>query len=126
MLHEKVPKVHNIYKCEICDYNTVRLSQYNRHLSTAKHKILTNTYTNCDNKTSNTYTCDCGKKYKHRQSLNNHKKKCQYIDKEEEAEIKEETEQIKDNTIVPAQNENITPEMLNICLLYTSPSPRDS
>ena len=79
MLHEKVPKVHNIYKCEICDFNTVRLSQYNRHLATAKHQKLTNTYTNCDNKTSNTYTCDCGKKYKHRQSLNNHKKKCQYI-----------------------------------------------
>ena len=118
MITNKTQKNAKQYNCETCNFKCSNKYDYNRHIATRKHQILTNTYTNCDNKTSNTYTCDCGKKYKHRQSLNNHKKKCQYIDKEEEAEIKEETEQIKDNTIVPAQNENITPEMLNILKEY--------
>jgi hypothetical protein len=46
---------------------------------TPKHtntdKILTNTDANAQ-KNPNTYNCNCGKQYKHRQSLFTHKKKC--------------------------------------------------
>ena len=85
MTYNKVPKSSNIYTCETCDYHTSRLSQYNRHLMTAKHEILTDTYINTTSKvpkSSKAYTCDCGKEYKHRQSLNNHKKTCQKNAKE--------------------------------------------
>ena len=62
--------------CEICDYKTIRKSQYNRHLLTAKHKNnenTTNIQQNTTEKSSN--ICVCGKKYTHRASLFNHKKK---------------------------------------------------
>ena len=81
MTYTKVQNSSNDYTCEICNYITCRLSQYSRHLLTAKHEILTNTYIN-GTKRSNTFTCDCGKEYKHRQSLNNHKKKCTYTTEE--------------------------------------------
>ena len=34
---EKLQKVATKYYCEKCDYNTSRLSSYNKHLTTAKH-----------------------------------------------------------------------------------------
>jgi len=66
--------------CENCDYITCRKSQYNRHLLTSKHqntyKILTNTDIEELKSSTTHFTCNCGKIYKHRQSLFNHKKKC--------------------------------------------------
>ncbi len=70
-----VPKSSDIFVCEICDYVTSRKSQYERHLSTPKHKNTTNTTINTT-KSSNSFICDCGKEYKHHSSLWNHKKKC--------------------------------------------------
>jgi hypothetical protein len=78
MTYNKVPKSSNEFSCEKCDYNTSRLSQYDRHLLTAKHQILTDTY-NLPKKKNSAFTCECGKEYKHRQSLNNHKQKCTYV-----------------------------------------------
>ena len=72
-----VPKSSENFYCDFCDYITARKSQFDRHLLTPKHKntykILTNTYTESSDQI---FTCGCGKKYKHRQSLFNHKKKC--------------------------------------------------
>ncbi len=42
MLTNLVPKSSKIFNCEICDYLTSRKSQFDRHLSTAKHQNLTN------------------------------------------------------------------------------------
>ena len=74
MNDKKVAKVAHFYKCNLCDYNTSKKANYEKHLSTQKHKILTNT----DKKVANfkDFVCNCGKQYKHRQSLFNHKKKC--------------------------------------------------
>ena len=62
------------YHCEKCDYNTSKKSLWERHIVTQKHKILTNTYI----KNVHFHFCECGKKYKHRQSLYTHKTKCKY------------------------------------------------
>ena len=61
--------------CEICAFKCSKKGDYNRHLLTAKHQKRQNTYKNTSF-TSNDkfYFCDCGKKYKHAQSLHNHKK----------------------------------------------------
>ena len=81
----------NIFKCECCDFYCSKHSNYVKHISTRKHqntyKILTNTYTkNAENEqSSNNFMCECGKKYKHRQSLYSHKKNCTY--QEEPANI---------------------------------------
>ena len=64
------------FTCINCHYKCCKQSDFNRHLLTRKHantdKILTNTDAN---DARHMFTCDCGKKYKHRQSLFNHKKK---------------------------------------------------
>jgi len=82
MTTQKVQKSSSKFVCEKCDYTTCRKSQYERHLQTKKHNT-TNTLHN------NIYRCICGKEYKHRASLFNHKKNCNYTDekKEEKEEI---------------------------------------
>ena len=78
-----VPTSSNKYVCKQCSYYTSRMSQYNRHLLTAKHKMMTNDDINDDNKvreSSKSLICECGKKYKFRQGLCTHKKKCTYVD----------------------------------------------
>ena len=80
MTYKKSSKSSIFFVCECCNYKTVRKSQYDRHLFTAKHKILTNTSNKVPK--SSEYICECGKIYKHRQSLNNHKKRCNIIENE--------------------------------------------
>jgi hypothetical protein len=77
MTYKKGSESSKIYNCECCDYITIRKSQYDRHLLTAKHKILTNTPQKVPKVPNSEYICECGKYYKHRQSLNNHRKKCE-------------------------------------------------
>jgi hypothetical protein len=78
MLTKKFQKSSKNYCCIICDYNTTRNSQYERHLLTRKHSILTKSY-DFDKKGSKLiFTCECGKNYKYRQSLHTHKKNCTF------------------------------------------------
>ncbi len=73
-------KVAQIFECNACDYRTSRKHNYNKHLSTHKHKILTKSLQK--EQVSNEFVCICGKSYKHRQSLHYHKKRCQYVKEE--------------------------------------------
>ena len=79
-------KSSKIFKCNYCDYVTSRQSQLVRHHLTLKHKntdkILPNTdaFSSESSVVTNNFICKCGKHYKHRQSLFNHKKKCSYDD----------------------------------------------
>ena len=76
MFTQKSQKSPNHFYCEKCDYNTSKKGDYDRHLQTQKHKnneILINGAL-----TVKVFTCECGKKYKHNQSLYNHKKKCDF------------------------------------------------
>ena len=88
MTYKNSPKVANKFYCEKCDYVCYKQSDYNKHLSTRKHKRLTNTYNEVP-KNSNEYVCGCGKSYKHRQSLYSHKTKCNY-QQEETPKVKTE------------------------------------
>ena len=68
-------KSSKLFVCECCNYSSSRKSQYQRHLSTDKHKILHNpTYKKFQHE--KLYICDCGKTYKHSSTLCAHKKKC--------------------------------------------------
>ena len=80
------PKSSISFHCKNCDYFTNKKSQYIRHISTLKHKRLTNTDQILTDLSSNSssakYICNCGKNYKHKQSLFNHKKKCNFMSKD--------------------------------------------
>ena len=108
-----VQKVPTTFKCIICHYNTCRKSQYERHLLTAKHKILTNPNEKVQD---DNFFCNCGKKYKHMSSLCNHKKNCKKgINKDNENSINQIVElfhqNIKENKelkdMLVQQNKNI-------------------
>jgi hypothetical protein len=80
------------YICHLCDYNTCKKTDFNRHLLTAKHKknenatkcyIKNEKNENFENLDNLHYICSCGKQYKHRTSLFKHKKICKIILQEE-------------------------------------------
>ena len=54
------------FQCDKCSYSTLNKQSYDRHIIAGKHEY----------KEILKYICECGKKYKHRQSLYNHKRKC--------------------------------------------------
>tara|TARA_R110002073_G_scaffold245881_2_gene408648 strand:+ start:301 stop:1410 length:1110 start_codon:yes stop_codon:yes gene_type:complete len=93
-----VPKGSYNFVCECCDFKCSRQSQYDRHLSTRKHKDTYNGYKIDIISTkkvpkSSTCVCICGTTYKHRQSLYNHKKKCSFVQKDTEEDTKEDTKE---------------------------------
>ena len=79
MLTQKTPKNPKEFFCKNCDFISSNKKDYDRHLATDKHKMLTNV----DKKTPKNpkpFQCVCGKQYKHRQSLSVHKKKCKIVE----------------------------------------------
>jgi len=64
------------YDCKGCRYSTLRRSDYEKHIRTRKHKKLN--LGNDDEWVNQGYECECGRIYKHKQSLNNHKIDCKY------------------------------------------------
>ncbi len=80
MTYNLSPKIAKQFFCDLCHYKCSKQSDYNKHLLTAKHRntdaILTNTDFNATKVASNMFKCKCGKEYKHRQSLFNHRKIC--------------------------------------------------
>ena len=59
------------YTCEICKYITNQHSNYDRHLTTNKHKSKVKV--SQSNSSVNKFSCKyCNKEYKHKQSVTNH------------------------------------------------------
>ena len=83
MAIKKVQKSSRLHVCDICDYSASRKSQYDRHLSTDKHKINVLAINGNDSaiiKVPNDYICTlCNKAYKDPSGLWRHKKKCQLV-----------------------------------------------
>jgi len=92
--------------CQLCDFKCSKNSDLKRHYLTLKHQNAAKMLTNVDIETAETIentsnnkllVCNCGKEYKHRQSLFVHKKKCkQPLEKNTEEIDKEGTETIPD------------------------------
>ena len=49
MASKKSPKIPKIFECEICEYSTCNKKDYDKHLSTRKHKMLVNASTTSQN-----------------------------------------------------------------------------
>lgn len=90
----------SLYECKKCDYKCIKISNWNRHVSTAKH-VFNEKLNNFEQITSQStmYQCElCGKEYKARNGLWYHKKKCKLQKKEPISEI--------------SNNSQITPELI--------------
>jgi len=93
MVIEKVVKVVNVvnkFNCICCDYKCSRKYDYDKHISTQKHKKMEISMNGDDLlknddekvvkvvKVVNKFNCECGKEYKFNQGLHRHKKICKY------------------------------------------------
>jgi hypothetical protein len=77
MLTNKSSKIPFNFECVKCNYRTSSKKDYNKHLSTAKHKKLTN-LTQFVPQSTNAFVCNiCNKVYKSRMGLWQHTQKCQ-------------------------------------------------
>jgi hypothetical protein len=73
---KKGAKLSATFECKICDYNTCKKTNYERHIITKKHRELQNCYKNEQKRTAPCMVCECGKYFNHRQNLWKHKQKC--------------------------------------------------
>jgi len=67
------------FTCNTCDFKCCKLGDFNRHLSTSKHRNKSQMIQNDTYFTSNyinSYICKCGSKYKYHSGLSRHKKTC--------------------------------------------------
>lgn len=110
-----MPKNAVNFSCASCDFECFKKSNYDAHLLTRKHKILTNTDVLTDAKNAAPFQCVCGKIYKHRQSIFNHKQKCR------ENNTRELEKYMKDQTLdaglvcqLIQQNKEMQTQILNL------------
>ena len=94
MVVENIPKNAEKYICECCDFKCSKLSNYNKHLSTRKHKMIVNG-SNVQ-KPQKIFECVCGNVYKHDSGYYRHKKKCKFL---QENLLKTPKEDDKDKVI---------------------------
>ena len=64
-------------RCDICNYETIHSGDFNKHLSTIKHRKNVNKIKIEKNNSLQKYECICGKKYKYSSGLSRHKKECE-------------------------------------------------
>jgi hypothetical protein len=79
-----MPKNAEKYFCEKCNFVCSKKSNYDKHLLTLKHKNTSKYFQKMPKNAENNdsiFDCICGKVYKHRQSLTNHKKICNELNK---------------------------------------------
>tara|TARA_B100000035_G_C21033250_1_gene569496 strand:+ start:2920 stop:3786 length:867 start_codon:yes stop_codon:yes gene_type:complete len=99
-MNKNEEKEETSFYCDCCNYTTSSKFNYERHLSTVKHKKMTKRKNG--EKESKTHMCeDCGKVYKYRQGLSFHRKTCtgktlikQYLE-EREKENKNEMDELR-------------------------------
>ena len=103
MLAENSVKLVNNFYCEKCDYKSCRKNDFNKHLQSKKHNAQNSSKMLIEN---SLYICNCNKKYKHIQSFNRHKKKCQGEKKEENTIIQSDNKDDMKDLVFKLINEN--------------------
>jgi hypothetical protein len=84
------------HSCEKCMFNTYNKRDYNRHLSTVKHKLVSSKGVKfCQEQ--KVFKCDCGKTYKYRQGYYRHKKQCNANTENKDTIVKQNVVENPDN-----------------------------
>ena len=121
-MEKKPQKNPKKYYCEKCDFTSKNKKDFNRHLSTRKHKMdnKDKKWITRKNPKSNCYHCTvCGKKYKYASGLSKHKKKC--LPPAVEADNEKITLDIFPTTVekneVEAENESLKQEVAELKIM---------
>ncbi len=106
-----VPKIPTNYECKLCDYISCNKKDYTKHLLTIKHIRASND----DNSQKSPYyfKCDCGKTYKHRQSLHKHRISCSCHQDECNSNTAVTT---NNNTVIPIDHASLTEKMIELVM----------
>jgi hypothetical protein len=102
---------HKTYHCELCNLFTRSSKDYKTHLSTRKHKTMSNDV-NLIPKSHPIYSCNCGKTYKYRQGLSLHKKTCKPIDDNFVIDKEFVMSILKQNSDIIKENSELTNQLL--------------
>jgi hypothetical protein len=114
------PKNAKNIKCEICDFICCKMSNYTKHISTAKHKKKEKGYEyppkNAETKKTEN-KCECGKEYNYTSGLWRHKKKCQiYKEKNMVKLLVKENDDYKSIILELVKNNgDLQKQMLDVC-----------
>ena len=107
MTYNKNTKKHQNFVCEKCDFKCSKRGDFQRHTQTQKHKNHEILIIDVKSEPDKKYGCDCGKSYKHNQSLYNHKRKCNFlIEKSFGQSIEYDNKLVTQDTIIKLVNEN--------------------
>ena len=68
----------DMFVCKKCEFTCKKLSNWNTHLLTSKHKTI-QTHTKIIHENANTYHCVCGKSYGYSSNFYTHRKKCTVV-----------------------------------------------
>ena len=124
---ENSEKINIEFCCKICDYVCNKKQHLKQHLLSNKHK--NKEFNNVENSiitVNKNWDCECGKNYKDRTGLWKHKKKCDFIKKDDlhitENNIKNDItfltnlvlEVVKNNSELQKQNNEIQKQMLEV------------
>jgi len=82
------------FNCKLCHYTCSKKSDYDKHILTRKHITAYDCLHSNGQKSQKKYSCDCGKEYRFRQSLYNHRKLCT-------------TEVLPENSVIQNVPENV-------------------
>jgi hypothetical protein len=93
------------YSCKCCNYYTNKLCNYNKHLLTSKHLLVSKGDKKVAKNNNGFYECICGNYYNHRQGLSRHKKACTGV-KSSNAPIAELDPVIDANTVLDLVKKN--------------------
>jgi len=120
MIQEKSQKSQKVaikYCCEKCDYNTCKIYDWNKHLTTAKHKMITNGTNDTQKSSKSRHLCECGKSYKHHSGLSRHKNACTYKNFEFEASVSDSESQSNDKLVdyLMKENKEMKTMMVEMC-----------
>jgi len=109
------PKKPLIYLCEDCHFECGNKKDFNRHLTTLKHKMVTNGNQKTP-KNPKPYNCVCGKTYKHLSGLSRHKKTCSHTPEPEEPNTTDLIISVmQQNKELIQENHKLQQKMIDVC-----------
>lgn len=135
-------KMSACFRCNFCDYNTLRRMNYDRHILSRKHQRISDgqlldnkNEQNEQNEHCNPYQCVCGNIYIHQSGLSKHKKKCKAFDVQNtscnisKSNIFSLTHNINNQSVntltsivleVVKQNQELTNKLVHLCSINTN------